>query len=471
VVTCGPDGRWAGATSCGVGAQCRSDACNPLTVVGGAVTATAGLPLMGTVANVVTPWPVTALAVTIDWGDGTGTSLGGLLGAAPGSWAVSPAGGHVYAATGPYTMTVTAIADGSVLAVASDAGIAAMDGAVSGLPDATAVGDGAPMDAGEAGDASATTLTASATMPVTVRPPPTFAAYDLPEPSRAGVFGIVAGADGNLWFTEQLQPRIGRITTDGGITEFPTPSQGRTQGVTLGADGNVWFTEPYLATIGRIATDGQVAEYPLPTSPEAAAVYMPWIATGPDGNLWFSEDLGSQSGQIGRTTAGASFTGFSNASPVISPYAIAAGGDGNMWFTDQDNLQIGRVTMQGQITVLPLPSSFGVPQAIAQGPDGAMWFPEASSIARVSPDGALTVFDLGGDKGPTGIATGPDGNLWFTENSGVIGRMTPMGAWTEFVLPRDAAGDNPALYEICAGPDGNLWFTDLGDNRIRSITP
>jgi virginiamycin B lyase len=35
---------------------------------------------------------------------------------------------------------------------------------------------------------------------------------------------IAAGSDGNLWFTEELGDRVGRITPAGRVTEFSLPS-------------------------------------------------------------------------------------------------------------------------------------------------------------------------------------------------------------------------------------------------------
>src|ERR1700730_2683445 len=58
-------------------------------------------------------------------------------------------------------------------------------------------------------------------------------------------FGITTGPDGNLWFTEEIGNRIGRITPLGVVTQF---SAGITAGagpagITTGPDGNLWFTE------------------------------------------------------------------------------------------------------------------------------------------------------------------------------------------------------------------------------------
>ena len=56
--------------------------------------------------------------------------------------------------------------------------------------------------------------------------------------------GITAGPDGNLWFTEFLGNKIGRITTAGVITEFPIPMPfSGPHDITTGPDGNMWFTE------------------------------------------------------------------------------------------------------------------------------------------------------------------------------------------------------------------------------------
>jgi hypothetical protein len=58
-----------------------------------------------------------------------------------------------------------------------------------------------------------------------------------------------------MWFTESAANKIGRITTDGIITEFPIPTAASgpgPEGITTGPDGNVWFTELGARKIGRI---------------------------------------------------------------------------------------------------------------------------------------------------------------------------------------------------------------------------
>jgi virginiamycin B lyase len=73
--------------------------------------------------------------------------------------------------------------------------------------------------------------------------------------SLTAPYGITAGPDGNLWFTDEGNlsagsGKIGRITTSGAITEFGSLSN-PTQ-ITPGPDGNLWFTETGNGKIGRI---------------------------------------------------------------------------------------------------------------------------------------------------------------------------------------------------------------------------
>src|SRR5919204_3556093 len=69
--------------------------------------------------------------------------------------------------------------------------------------------------------------------------------FPLPHP-ESRPYSIVAGPDGNLWFTESQGNAIGRITPSGDIHEFPlpTPDSGP-YGITVGSDGNLWFTERF----------------------------------------------------------------------------------------------------------------------------------------------------------------------------------------------------------------------------------
>jgi hypothetical protein len=59
------------------------------------------------------------------------------------------------------------------------------------------------------------------------------------------------------------------------------------------------------------------------------------------------------------------------------------------------------------------------------------------------------------------ITSGPDGNLWFTEPIvNRIGRVTPAGELSEYVVPTPVGDVFPA--SITGAPDGNIWFGETG---------
>jgi streptogramin lyase len=280
--------------------------------------------------------------------------------------------------------------------------------------------------------------------------------------------GVVAGPDGNMWFTEIIGNRIGKITPSGAVTEY---SAGITPGsqpydIAAGTDGNVWFTEINRDRIGKITPSGTVTEY-------SAGITMgsrPYgIAAGPDGNMWFTEITGNRVGKI--TTAGVVTEYSAGISPGALPSGIVAGPDGNLWFVEQGGNRIGRITPSGVVTEFSAGISPSTPLFIAVGADGNMWFTESQGgrIGRITPSGVVTEFSAGIGPGeyPIGIAQGPDGNIWFTQGDDDpwVGRITPDGTVTQFSAGITGRG----LFGIAAGPDGNMWFAESQSDRIARI--
>jgi streptogramin lyase len=163
------------------------------------------------------------------------------------------------------------------------------------------------------------------------------------EPPTANSFAydIVAGPDGNMWFTEYGGNSIARITPAGVIREFPVPTANSApSGIAVGPDGNLWFTEFNGNSIGQITPAGVVREFAVPTPGSQPA----FIAAGPDGNLWFTEYHGNQIGRI--TTAGA-IVEIAIPTASSAPVGITAGPDGNVWFTEYKGNNIGKVALVG----------------------------------------------------------------------------------------------------------------------------
>ncbi|MGH9368723.1 MAG: virginiamycin B lyase family protein [Thermoanaerobaculia bacterium] len=288
--------------------------------------------------------------------------------------------------------------------------------------------------------------------------------YPVPTPSSQ-LRGITKGPDGNVWFTEQLGKKIGRITPQGVITEFAIPeAPGQPtspNAITLGPDGNVWFAD--FRSVGRITPSGTITRFfNLPS----LSLTGQGITGGPDGNVWFTLSA-SDHPRIGQIKPNGDIVEF----PVLGATGlqdITSGPDGNLWFTDSLGKQIGRMTTAGSVTLFPTPVEVTGPQGIAPGPDGNLWFTSAFHLGRITTAGVFTIFpDPGGDA-PRGITAGPDGNMWYVETSGNnIGRITTNGVMTEFRPPTVTSGP----FDIAPGSDGALWFTESGGNKIGRIAP
>src|SRR5262249_37400350 len=299
---------------------------------------------------------------------------------------------------------------------------------------------------------------------------------------------IVAGPDGNLWFTETTGNRIGRITPAGVITEFPLQTAvGLPSGITVGPDRNLWFTEPGSAKVGRITPSGTLTEFVNENSKPNELFSA--ITSGPDGALWFIDPATNSLGQATVQGVIREFQIRDNgiqAGTALNPFGITSGTDGGVWFTLAAANRIERFDpATGSFSGFNIPTSGSTPGFITVGPDGALWFTEfnASQIGRITNGGIITEFPVLTQKsGPNGITTGPDGALWFTENlAGKIGQLIPTATTgvglsaeisppaivNEFPLSSTA---NPGPRDIATGPDRNLWFTEA-ISSIGRFTP
>lgn len=304
--------------------------------------------------------------------------------------------------------------------------------------------------------------------------PPPMTEYRIPgaQPGWAdsGPKGITAGPDGNLWFVELWGSRVGRISTAGAMTFWPLPTQSsRPHDITAGPDGALWFTEG-AGRIGRITTNGVITEYGLAVGSTPAG-----ITAGPDGAVWWVDP---KRDVVGRITPDGATTEYPLPPPTVPntacrcPAEIAAGSDGNLWFTQQTGNSIGRMTTSGELTEFPIPTQRSSPFGIAAGPDGNIWFTEryGDKIGRITPAGVITEFPVPRpDSVPGGITAGPDGNIWFTDEGGEedqIGTITPAGVIMSYRIP--TLQSNP--YGIVAGPDGNMWFTEFTADAVGRAT-
>ena len=275
---------------------------------------------------------------------------------------------------------------------------------------------------------------------------------------------VVQGSDGNLWFTEYGNNKIGKITTSGAITEYSVLSANSgPHDIAKGPDGNIWFTEVISNKIGEITPSGVVSEYSIPTV--GSSPYG--IAAGTGNTLWFAEYHGNK---IGKITTGGIITEYTVPTAASQPFGITTDQSGNAWFTELASDKIGKVdATTGNVTEYDLPAGSG-PISITLGQDGNLWFVEYSGnrVGKITTSGVITEYDSPtANSMPRDITQGPSGVMWFTEsNADKIGKITSEGQITEYDIPTDAS----QLLGITTGPDGNLWFAEYGANKIGTAT-
>jgi virginiamycin B lyase len=225
--------------------------------------------------------------------------------------------------------------------------------------------------------------------------------YEIPDFAGA----ITSGPDGTLWFSEGN--KIGRMTTSGAVTEYPLPNPDSSAGgIAAGPDGALWFTESSAQgavvngstirnSIGRITTEGTITEYALPPASFFQGAWF--IVAGPDGAMWFNEYY---AGRVGRITMAGAVTEYPipDAASGSGPTSITPGPDGALWFAESNDdfwvHTLGRITTDGVITEYNLPLlAFNYSASITLGPDGALWFTDGrtNNITRAAVGWALTI--------------------------------------------------------------------------------
>jgi streptogramin lyase len=294
---------------------------------------------------------------------------------------------------------------------------------------------------------------------------------EFPLPADSTPTQIVAGPDGNYWFTEGTANRIGIVSPDGrSLIERPLPTpNANPQGITLGPDGNLWFVEESAMQIGRMKIDGSVEEFPTRCSPSG------FIIAGPDENVWFPEECaGTHQDFIGEVStgkfAGGIFEHYVGEGREIKDLVWAS--NGNIWFTENTANEmsepaLGELDEAGTIIESAIPSGDPLSR-IAVGPDGNLWFPEniiPAKLARSTSTGSILEFDWPDTTTRfSSITSGSDGNLWLTSADDVIWRVaTSESSIIQTKYPLHF-GSTPA--SLTPGAEQQLWFVEITGDKI-----
>ena len=303
---------------------------------------------------------------------------------------------------------------------------------------------------------------------------------------------IVAAPDGAYWYTEFNANRIGRVDTNGVVTEpFVFARDTGPFRMIVGPDTNLWFSESHADTIARVSRDTNgnftvFTEFLIHTN-VVTNCQPSGITFGPDGNIWFLEYIGNMVGKMSTNGVLLREYGSNFFRTNMQAYNIAVGSDNALWFTEVTYGTIGRIDTLGNLSEFNTPYTNCEPLDIISGPDGALWFTEINSnrVGRFTTAGAYSDFilptvgilpEFNFSQVPYRLTTGSDGNIWFTEYvGGNIDRLdiratnfvatgtNTTNFITEFPTPTPGSGPTGIA---SGGRDKGIWFAEYNANAV-----
>lgn len=228
------------------------------------------------------------------------------------------------------------------------------------------------------------------------------------------------GADGALWFTEQMQNKIGRVDpSTGTFQEFPLKVENSgPHGLVADRDGNIWFTGNFAHYIGKLdPKTGAVTEYQMPDRK--------------------AED----------------------------PHTAVFDAEGILWFTVQAGNFVGRLDPKsGKVELRKVPTSNAHPYGIQINSHGVPFFCEffTNKLASIDPRTmAIREYALPEGVRPRRIAIDSADRIYYTDfERGHLGRLDPKSGKSK--LWNSPGGESSNPYGIVITPDGMVWYSESG---------
>jgi sugar lactone lactonase YvrE len=258
---------------------------------------------------------------------------------------------------------------------------------------------------------------------------------------------------------------MGAVDGKGTAASFGNP-----MGVTVDNSGNVYVADSYNNVIRKITPDGEVTTFAgtgIPGSADGKSVKASFFYPGGlfadnHGNILVADTHNSLIRQITPDRTVTSITIINPGSSgnkgdslirLDNPSGIAEDAMGNLLVADRNNDLIRKISPKGKVIIL---AGSRKPGAL----DGA---------------GAKATFYL-----PGGIAIDSTGNIYISDSyNNIIRKITPDGKVTTLAGQKkkgdlDGKGESASFRQpegIALDNQGNIVVADMGNNKIRKITP
>jgi virginiamycin B lyase len=278
------------------------------------------------------------------------------------------------------------------------------------------------------------------------------------------------GPGGELWFTEQMANKIGRLDPKTG--KFKEYSLGKKKnagphGIVADDQGNIWFTANFGGYIGKLdPSTGEVTEYKMPNqkaSDPHSAVFDAF------GVLWFTVQGGNMIGRLDPQTGQVILKEVPTEDAL--PYGIQVTSRSVPVFCELGSNKIGVIRPENlDITEYALPES-ARPRRLAIAPNNAVYFTDfkGGNLGLLNMNtGGVTMYPSPGgpDSNPYGIAITPDGMVWYSEsgvNPNTIIRFDPRTeTFARAVIPSGGG----VVRNMAATPDGRVYIACSGVDKV-----
>lgn len=318
-----------------------------------------------------------------------------------------------------------------------------------------ALGAGALLLAGCAGDAEPTIAAA-----------PTAAATEVPAPPGAAP---TAAPDGEA--VPAASPSAAPLQPTGSapeLQEYPVPAGSRPHDVAPAPDGTVWYTAQRAGALGRLdPATGETHHIPLGSGSAPHGVIV-----GPQGDAWVTDGGLNAIVRVDAETEQVQVFPLPAGSPSANLNTAAFDRLGRLWFTGQNGIYGSLDPASGEIAVYQAPRGRG-PYGIAATPGGEIYFASlaGSYLGRIDlSDGSARVLEPPTPgQGARRVWSDSQGNLWVSEwSAGKLARYDPaLDQWQEWDLP----GSNPMPYAIYVDERDQVWLSDFDANALIRFDP
>lgn len=282
------------------------------------------------------------------------------------------------------------------------------------------------------------------------------------------------GADGALWFTEQMVSKIGRLDPkSGAFKEYALKVEDSgPHGLVADREGNIWFTGNFKGYIGKLdPRTGAVAEYKIP-DPKGEDPHTAVFDS--QGMLWFTLQVANMVGKLDPRSGKIDLK--YAPTPNSHPYGIAISSKGVPIFCEFATNKMASINPQTmEIKEYGLPEG-ARPRRIAIDANDRVYFTDFSGghLGRLDlASGAVKMWESpgGAKSAPYGIAITPDGMVWYSESGVKPNTIVQFDPHTEKFARANIPSGGGTVRNMAATSDGRVYIACSGVDKVGVVEP